>query len=161
MEFSRFFIISIFLRFSVTALNAEQDLLDKISFKTNFTKCSSHTDCEATEYCDSDFSWSSLKRATKVCYKKLEIGKSCNGYNYQCLSNHCHWFSCKIGSERKSGKNVAENGKCSNNQDCPFEKYCNSNKCTDRKIEGWCISDEQCLSNHCSFFRKCREFKQN
>jgi hypothetical protein len=158
MEFNRYFIITVLLCITITALDAEQDLFNKISFKTNVIKCSTHDDCEADEYCDSDFSWKSFKRATRVCYKRLENGKSCNGYNYQCASNHCHWFSC---NGRQNGSNVAENGKCKNNEDCVFKQYCKSNKCINRKSEGWCTSDEQCLSNHCSFYKKCKKLKQD
>ena len=144
-------LLAFFVCFVQTAsVKNNSDLFGQFSF--NATKCREQSDCKSDEYCDKHSSWLSIKRGSEVCFKKIKHGKSCNGHNYQCLSNHCHWFKC---AGRQIGKNVDLDGSCNDNEDCRFEQYCKSKKCVNRKKYGLCTSDEQCVSNHCSLF-KCK-----
>ena len=108
------------------------------------SSCFNSKDCFSDEYC--------LRgKGSGYCEKKGSIGEWCMQDN-RCLSMHCHNFKCK---GHQKGKNDEPNGRCNDSEDCRFEQYCNNKKCVDRIITGSCSNDDQCLSNHCSFWNKC------
>ena len=143
--------IALFLSMFICIIgtNATDNLI-----KFNLKKCEQHNDCNFDEFCDLYSFWMRIKEGGKVCIKKIKDSNSCSGYNYQCLSHHCHWFNCV--SKQIGNKN--SNGTCNTSEDCKFEQFCQNEKCVNRKKYGWCSSDKQCLSNHCSFF-KCEHIK--
>ena len=122
--------------------------------------CYNDNNCYPHEYCSYDDACSLNKNCQSTknkaypngkCIEKIKDGGFCL-QDSRCMSNHCHSFKCK---GLQVGKNVEPNGPCKDNEDCRFEQYCKNKKCTDRIANGSCKNDDQCLSNHCSFWNKC------
>ena len=153
MKFSK--VIAIFL-LVVSLTRADGDYEDEAnideqkiysrSFLRKFGVCVHNGDCLEDEYCDYQ-----KNQAINRCVRKGFDRDYCL-YDVRCLSNHCHNFKCK---GLQVGKNVEPNGPCNDNEDCRFEQYCKNKKCTDRIEYGSCSNDDQCLSNHCTFWKKC------
>jgi hypothetical protein len=107
--------------------------------------CIQHKDCKGNEYCDY------RKKDWNVCRPKGDDGDYCM-INFRCLSGYCVGFKCR-GS--KHSPNDPMNGRCEHDYDCHKTQHCSKRKCIDRKHQGFCATDTQCLSNLCEFFR-CR-----
>ena len=106
--------------------------------------CGVDVDCKVGYYCHKS------GRKLGYCTEKTQDGGRCV-MDRICKSGNCHFFKCL--AKYFNVKVLQKNGFCSNDSYCHFEQYCEDNFCNDRKLDGWCKSDSQCLSNDCSIFR--------